>query len=104
MELNVEQIPTAFAVVDKVHMILLIVGWEKVYIEPDFKDLIVSYKVTGSDDVTKSGKITVKNNVQNKGIRFFQSWKSATSEHLADYNANLTAMTRTFLSKLAEEL
>jgi len=106
LELTVEQVPNAFAIVDKSHMIWLIyaISWDKIYVEPDFKDLVVSYKLTGADSVAKSGRITVKSNAENKGIRFFQSWKSATSEHLTDYNSNLTLMTRSFVNKLMEEL
>lgn len=106
LELTVEQVPTAFALVDKSHLIWLIYAfsWDKIYIEPDFKDLVVSYKLSGSDSVGKTGKIIIKSNAQNKGIRFFQSWKSATSEYLTDYNANLAVMTKSFVNKLMEEL
>ena len=105
LELTVEQAPNTFALVDKSHMIWLIYAfsWDKIYIEPDTKDLVVSYKVQGTDAV-KAGKISIKNSAQNTGVRFFQSWKSATSEQLADYNANLTTMTKAFVSKLMEEL
>lgn len=106
LELTVEQAPTAFALVDKSHMIWLVYAfsWDKIYVEPDFKDLVVSYKLYNAANVAKAGKITVKSNAENKGLRFFQSWKSATSEYLGDYNANLTVMTRNFVNKLMEEL
>lgn len=106
LELTVEQAPNAFALVDKSHMIWLVYAfsWDKIYMEPDTKDLVVSYKILQNTNAIKSGKISVKNNMQNKDKRFFQSWKSATSEHLADYNANLTTMTKTFVSKLMDEL
>ncbi|WP_162944656.1 hypothetical protein [Flavisolibacter nicotianae] len=106
LDLTVEEAPRAFALVDKAHMIWLIyaISWDKIYMEPDFKDLVVSYKVTGAGNAVKAGKITVKNPSQNKGIRFFQSWKSATSEYLADYNATMTAMTKSFVNQLIEEM
>lgn len=106
LELMVEQAPTAFAIVDKGHIIWLIYafGWENVYVEPDFKDLIVSYKVTGEGSEEKAGKIAIKNSAQSKGIRYFQSWKSATAEHLTDHEARMAAMTKSFVSKLMEEL
>ena len=106
LELSVEQVPAAFAIVDKAHMIWLIYafGWDKVYVEPDAKDMVVSYKLVGDDGLAKSGKITVKSQAENKGIRFFQSWKSATSEYLTDYEAGIALMTKSFVNKLTEEL
>jgi len=106
LELTVEQIPTAFALVDKARVIWLIyaISWEKIYMEPDFKDLVVSYKLLQNDSTVKTGKISIKGDAHNKGIRFFQSWKSATSEFLADYNTNLNTMSKSFMNKLSEEL
>ncbi|MGK2860370.1 MAG: hypothetical protein ACSLE0_00420 [Chitinophagaceae bacterium] len=68
------------------------------------KDLIVTYKLEDGDKGAKSGKITVKNIDKNKRLRYFQSWKSATSEYFAEYNANFTSMTKSFVSQLTEEL
>jgi hypothetical protein len=105
LELTVEQAPSALSVVVKENMVWLVYAfaWEKVYIEPDKKDLIVAYKVVGGEG-DKTGKITVKNTDKNMGLRFFQSWKSATSEYLSEYNANFTTMTKTFVNQLTSEL
>ncbi len=106
LELTVEQIPIAFSLVEKARMVWLLYAfsWGKIYMEPDFKDLVVSYKLIQDETPVKTGKISIKGDAHNKGLRFFQSWKSATSEHLADYNANITAMSRAFVNKLVEEL
>jgi len=106
LELVVDQVPSAFSIVSNEHMVWLIYAfsWAKIYIEPDKKDLVVTYRLTQADQLQKTGKITVKSTEQNKSIRYFQSWKSATSEYLADYNANLTAMTKTFVNQLTQEL
>lgn len=106
LELTVEQAPSAFSIVAKENMIWLIyaVSWSKIYIEPDTKDLVVSYKLLDAGDARKTGTITVKNTDKNKGIRLFQSWKSATSEYLTEYNANLTNLTKSFVNQLAQEL
>jgi hypothetical protein len=105
LELTVEEIPNAFSIVAKENMIWLIYAfsWAKVYIEPDQRDLVVYYKVIGSD-YGKDGKITIKNPAKAQGVRWFQSWKSATSEHLSEYNATVTAMTKSFIQQLAQEL
>jgi hypothetical protein len=106
LELTVEEIPTAFALVDKERVIWLIyaISWQKIYMEPDFKNLVVSYKLLQNETTVKTGKISIKGEAYNKGLRFFQSWKSATSEHLVDYNTNITAMSKAFMNKLLEEL
>lgn len=105
LELTVEQVPAAFSVVLKENMIWLIYAfaWEKVYIEPDKKDLIVTYKLIGGEG-DKIGKVTVKNTEKNVGLRYFQSWKSATSEYLSEYNARFTTMTKNFVTQLTSEL
>ena len=106
LELTVEQAPAAFSIVSNEHMVWVIYAfsWAKVYIQPDAKDLVVSYKLVQADNAVKTGKITVPNTSKNKSIRFFQSWKSATNEHLQDYTANLTTMTKSFVTQLTEEL
>lgn len=104
LELTVEQVPSAFALVDKEHMLIFLFSWNKLYVEPDFKDLIVSYKLFQNDNTIKTGRITIKNSEQNRGIRFAQSWKSSTSEYLTSYNANITTMSKSFVNKLMEEL
>lgn len=106
LELTVEQAPAAFSIVAKEQMIWLIYAfsWSKIYIEPEAKDLVVSYKLTDNGSANKTGTITVKNTEKNRGIRMFQSWKSATSEYLAEYNATLTNLTKSFVNQLTQEL
>lgn len=106
LELNVEQVPVTFASVDKEHFLWLvyIFHWNRLYVEPDSKDLVVSYKILQNGSETKSGKISIKNKGQNQAIRFFQSWKSATSEYLGQYNLDIADMTKTFVTNLIQEL
>ncbi|TAD81944.1 MAG: hypothetical protein EAY75_16940 [Bacteroidetes bacterium] len=106
LELTVEQAPASFSIVVKENLIWLVYAfsWAKVYIEPDRKDLVVSYKLIESGKTLKTGKISVKNADQNQGLRWFQSWKSATSEYLSAYKANFTNMTKLFVNQLSEEM
>jgi hypothetical protein len=106
LEITVEQTPSAFSIVSKEQMVWLVYafGWSKVYIEPDGKDLVVFYKLSDSGNVSKTGKITVKNTDKNKSLRYFQSWKSASSEYLSDYNASLTNMAKSFVAQLIKEI
>ncbi|MGC4034987.1 MAG: hypothetical protein QM764_03425 [Chitinophagaceae bacterium] len=106
LELTVEEAPATFSIVIKENMIWLIYAfsWAKVYIEPDNKDLVVNYKLIDGGQPTKTGTITIKNTEQNRGIRFFQSWTSATTEYLASYNLNITNMTKSLVSQLTDEV
>jgi hypothetical protein len=107
LELTVEQAPATFSMIDKTNVIWLLlyaVNWSKVYIEPDAKDLIVSYKLQQGDTTLKTGRITVKNNLHNQSLRFFQSWKSASSEYIVAYDQEVAVMTKEFTTKLTEEL
>ena len=64
LEITIEQIPETFALVDKGHVVLLIIQWDKFYIETDKKNIIVSYKLLNKGVETRSGKITI-DNIQN---------------------------------------
>ena len=104
LELTVEQVPSAFAIVDKGHLLLFVISWDKIYVEPDFKDLVVSYKLLENNNVVKKGKIDVKNHERDRGIGLFQSWRSSVREYLSSYDANMTTMSKDFVNQLLEQL
>ncbi len=106
LDLTLEEAPVGFSLVNDSHAVWLIYAfsWSRVYVRPDTKDIVVSYKVLQSDSTFKTGKVTVRNTQQDKNFRFFQSWKSALSEYIQSYNSTLTIMSRLLISKLSEEL
>jgi hypothetical protein len=104
LELSVEQLPGSFAIVDRGHILLLFIHWHKLYVEADSKDLIVLYRLVQNGKETKSGKIVVPNIQKNKGVRFAQSWKSCTSEFLAQYSIDMTEMTKIVVNNLIQQL
>lgn len=104
LELTIEQVPASFALVDKGHVILLLIQWDRFYIEPDSKNIIVSYKLLQNGTATKTGKLNIDNIQKNKPWPIFQGWKRATSEFLGRYNADLTEMSRSIVNKLMAEL
>ena len=104
LEITIEQMPGSFAIVDKGHVVLLIIQWDKFYVEPEFKDIVVSYKTSQNGVETKTGKININTFQKNKAMGFFQSWKGATSEFLIRYNSYLTDMSHTIVNKLIAEL
>ena len=101
LELTIEQIPSSFSVVMNEQMIIPVypISWTKVYVEPDYKDLIVAYKTA-----SKTGTITIKNPDRKNGFNFLQSWKSATSEYLSNYDAMMNEMAKSFVEQLGKEL
>lgn len=107
LELTVDQVPGAFSFTDKGRIIFLVlyaIQWHKIYVEADTKDLVVSYKLLDKGATMKTGNITVKSIIKDQKIRFFQSWKSAASEYLGQYSVDVAEMTRSFVSKLVQEL
>ncbi|MFT3845615.1 MAG: hypothetical protein QM725_11215 [Lacibacter sp.] len=106
LELTVEQVPVTFSLVYKENVIWVIYAfsWTKIFVEPELTDLVVSYKLTESGDVIKTGTITIKNTDSNKGLRLFQTWKSAFSEYIIQYNTNNRIMTSLFVKQLLAEI
>jgi hypothetical protein len=104
LELTIEQTPYSFSTVDKEHMILFLVAWYKIYREADTNDLVISYKLLKDDSVEKTGRVDVKDNSTNKGIKYFQSLNSAINEYLGEYEVNLKMMVKELMNKLTEEL
>ena len=106
LELTVEQVPSQFALVEKTHAIWLIyvIHWDKIYIEPEVKNLVVSYKLMSPDNNIKTGQIVVIDTERSKNLRLFQSWKSATSDYIVNYNANVTDMSKQFVNQLNAKL
>ena len=104
LEITIEQVPGNFAIVDKGHVVLLLIQWDKFYVEPEFKEIVVSYRTLQNGVETKKGKININIFQKNKGVGFFQSWKGATSEFLGRYNTYLTDMSHTIVNKLIAEL
>lgn len=104
LELTIEQVPLAFSLVDKAHLLLMVIHWDHIYMEPDFKDLIVSYKLFQFNNVVKTGKIDIANTEKNKETGFFQSWKSSITQYVAIYNGEVANMSHAFVHQLIEEL
>ena len=106
LELVVEQAPSTFELVTNEHTVRILfgtIGRVKNYIEPDTKDLVVSYKLTSGADA-KTGRIVVKNPDTDRSQRHYAAWKVAASEYLTDYNASFATMTKTFVNQLTSEL
>lgn len=106
LELKIEQVPSEFSFIDEAHLIWLIYafGWDKVYLHPSEENLVVSYKTLLNGQVNKTGTITIRNKEANKGLRFFQSWRSLVSEYITEFNADINSMAKEFAQQLNDEL
>lgn len=104
LEIAIEQMPNMFSIVDKGHIVLLLVRWHRLYVEPEKQDLVVSYKLTSSDGTIKTNQLTVKNKEQNEGIRFGQSWKSSSTEYLARYAQYMNTMGKELVEQISVDL
>jgi len=107
IELTIENVPRGFNFDIHEYFIFFIVGyytWEKVGLETEPSDLVVSYRTLNNGTTVKTGRIVVKNNISSRSLRFFQTWKSATAEFIQDYNSEIPIMTKSFAKSLLEEL
>jgi hypothetical protein len=108
VELTIDEIPNTFAIVDKAHVVWIIyaIGWDNIFITPAKEDMniVVSYKILQGDTEIKKGAISVSSFDSKMQLGMFKSWKTATSEYLYQYEANITAMSKLVVDKLIEQL
>jgi hypothetical protein len=104
LELSIDKVPLTFSFNDD-YQFLLFVSWERIYLLPQKQEMLLSYKVTNNNgEEVKKGIITVpdQNNVQGK--RYFQSVRNATGEYLVQYDENIKSMARYTVDELIREL
>ncbi len=107
VELSVENIPNVFAIDDKGHLIWVILyyfGWEALSIQPQNKDMVVTYRVLKGDEEIKKGVITIPNASKPYYMKMFQSLKKKTWEFLDQYNASMAAAGKVVIDQLTSEL
>jgi len=107
IELSIEKIPNQFAIDDLGHLIFLgfyAISWDKIYIKTENKDLVFTYKLVDNGVPVKSGTIQLAYADDKKRLGIFKSWKTATSEYLAQYDLNIAALAKQAAEKLIKEL
>ncbi|MFT3935293.1 MAG: hypothetical protein QM726_16830 [Chitinophagaceae bacterium] len=104
LELTIDDIPNKFAIIDKAHLVLFLFGWDEISIRGDAANLTIKYKLLQDGAAIKSGEITVPALANMRGIGMFTSWKTATSDFLQRYDANIAAMGKTLIANLLKEL
>ena len=108
LELNIQKMPSAFAVDDKGHIVWIIVyafSWEKLTVVPQDKDMIVSYRLLNADNTEfKNGTVTVSNADKGITLGMFQSLKKKTWQYLDQYDESITKMSKSVVDKISAEL
>ena len=103
LELTISSIPHGFYHDDKGSAFLFF-GSEDLYIKPDKKNLIVSYRFLAGDKEEKKGTITItdinKSYEQTQGGST-QKW---TNEYLDQLDESIVKMSKSFVDKLVVEL
>ena len=93
--------------VDKGGLVFLVVWyvtWDRIFVDPEKQDLVVSYRLLRDGTVTKKGIITVADRNKPVDVKVFRSVKKTFWEYLAGYNANVQAMSKEAADKLIAEL
>ena len=107
VELKVENMPEKFSMVDKGGLVFLVVWyvtWDRIFVDPEKQDLVVSYRLLRDGTVTKKGIITVADRNKPVDVKVFRSVKKTFWEYLAGYNANVQDMSKEAADKLIAEL
>lgn len=108
LELTLEKLPATFDLDDTGHAIfvlLYVFSWEKVKIQPQDKELLVSYKVYDSNRVvTKTGRVVVPVTQTAVNVGLYKSVKKKTWHYLEQHDASIIAMSKTVVEKIAAEL
>lgn len=107
VELTVDHIPNVFAIDDKGHLIWVVLyafGWEALSIQPENKDMVVSYRILQGNVETKKGLITIPNVGKPYYLKMFQSLKKKTWQFLDQYDANIAASGKLVIDQLVTDL
>ena len=107
LQLSLDQVPNIFAIDDKGHVIWIIYAftWDELTVQPERKELIVSYKLLQQDGTeAKSGVITIPDNDKGVVLQMFQSLRKKTGQYLDQYDTQITAMSKAVIDKLYIEL
>jgi len=108
LQLSIDQVPNTFVVDDKGHLIWIIIyvlGWDVLTVEPIRTDLVVSYKLLRPDGTeVKNGSLTIPDNDKGIELKMFQSLKKKTGQYLDQYDAHITAMSKAVVDQLITEL
>jgi hypothetical protein len=106
IEISIDSVPNVFALFERDHLIWVIYAfsWVQQSFTPQHSDLVISYKVSENNAVTKTGQIIIRDNSKSQCIRYLESIKKAEDEYLDQYDDNLRAMSKKAIDELIVRL
>ncbi|HEX3023790.1 MAG TPA: hypothetical protein VHP12_01145 [Chitinophagaceae bacterium] len=107
VELNIDSIPSIFAVITEQGSFQIFYNGDIAVIQPCSctKNMIISYKITSQDSsYSRTGKIIIPDVNQTVHIKSFQTLEGKMIEYLEQYDAAIATMTKLFADKLSAKL
>ena len=107
IELTIEEVPSTFSIMDEGWLVFLIFGSihnEVMYIDPDVKNMEVSYRVMKDNTEVRAGRVSVADLNKPVDFRMFKSAKKTFFEYLDKYNSNIQTMAKETVDKIIADL
>jgi hypothetical protein len=106
LELSIDSIPHVFALFERDHMIWIIYAftWMQQSFTPSNSDLVISYKLSENNEVTRTGVIHIADNSKPLNLHYMQSVKKAEDQYLDQYDEDIRAMSKKAMDELMIKL
>lgn len=107
LELTINKMPAVFSVVDKgglVFLVLYYIDWDRIFMDPQKQDMVLTYRLLKDGAETKTGTITVADRNKPLNVKVLHSVKKTFWSYLDQYNANIQAMSKEAIDKLIADL
>ncbi|PZR22646.1 MAG: hypothetical protein DI535_25705 [Citrobacter freundii] len=107
IEITIDEVPSGFSIMDEGWLVFLIFGSvhnEVMYIDPDVKNMAVSYRVMKDNVETRIGKVSVADLNKAVDFRMFKSAKKTFFEYLDKYNSNIQMMAKETVDKIMADM
>jgi hypothetical protein len=106
VELIIDSIPHAFTLLDQEHLVWVIYAfaWDQLSFIPDRTSMVISYKITADNAITKSGTISIPDNDKILHVKYLHSVRKTEGDYLDQYDENIKVMSRKAVDELIHEL
>ena len=103
IELTINSIPHEFNSFDKAQLYFLIII-TNFYVEPQPSKLDITYRILNGDAEVKKGNITIDMDDQKQSLSLLKTRKRVYNDYFKHYDEAISAMGKTVVEKLNEEL
>lgn len=107
VELSIDSIPTVFETDDKgwyVFLLLVHFGGDLITVNPERKNLVVSYSIFQDTATIKKGVINIENTDSRVRHKFLQGLNKMVFNYLSNYDENIKLMSKKVVDALILEL